>query len=112
MGYGVAAHEGQLFGLFNQLLGVFMASGLILLSLSAVVMWWRRRPESVLGAPPIPVNQSPVPTGIVILIVVFGVYLPLMGLSMITVWLTERFVLQRLPAARHWLGLRAVASSS
>jgi len=112
VGYGVAAHEGQLFGLFNQLLGVFMASGLILLSLSAVVMWWRRRPESVLGAPPIPVNQSPVPTGIVILIVVFGVYLPLMGLSMITVWLTERFVLQRLPAARHWLGLRAVASSS
>jgi uncharacterized iron-regulated membrane protein len=105
VGYGVAAHEGQLFGLFNQLLGVFMATGLVLLSISAVVMWWRRRPESVLGAPPLPGNQIPVPTGLVILITAFGVYLPLMGLSIIVVLLTERFMLQRIPAARHWLGL-------
>jgi uncharacterized iron-regulated membrane protein len=31
IGYGIAAHEGQLFGLFNQLLGVATALGLILL---------------------------------------------------------------------------------
>ena len=49
VGYGVAAHEGQLFGLFNQLLGVFMATGLVLLSISAVVMWWRTTPGKCLG---------------------------------------------------------------
>ena len=112
VGYGVAAHEGQLFGLFNQLLGVFMASGLIILSISAVVMWWRRRPESVLGAPPLPVKRSPIPAALVMLIVAFGVYLPLMGLSIIVVALTERFVLQRMPVARDWLGLRAVATTT
>ena len=112
VGYGVAAHEGQLFGLFNQLLGVFMAAGLVLLSTSAVVMWWRRRPESVLGAPPLPVKRARVPAVLIILIVAFGVYLPLMGLSIIVVVLTERFVLQRMPVARDWLGLRAVAANT
>ena len=42
VGTGVAAHEGQLFGLFNQLLGLFTAIGLLLLSVSAVILWWRR----------------------------------------------------------------------
>jgi uncharacterized iron-regulated membrane protein len=112
VGFGVAAHEGQLFGLFNQLLGVFMATGLVLLSISAVVLWWSRRPESVLGAPPLPAKQSPISAGLKTLIAAFGVYLPLMGLSIILVLLTERFVLQRIPAARHWLGLRAAANLS
>lgn len=31
IGYGVAAHEGQLFGLANQLLGLFTTLGLITL---------------------------------------------------------------------------------
>jgi uncharacterized iron-regulated membrane protein len=48
---GVAAHEGQLFGLANQLLGLFTAICLMVLSISAFVLWWRRRPEKVLGAP-------------------------------------------------------------
>ncbi len=49
VGIGIAAHEGQLFGWPNQLLGVLTAIGLILLSVSSVIMWWRRRPEG--GSP-------------------------------------------------------------
>ncbi|TNE82557.1 MAG: PepSY domain-containing protein, partial [Gammaproteobacteria bacterium] len=44
IGIGVAAHEGQLFGWLNQLLGVITAAGLVLLSVSGLVMWQRRRP--------------------------------------------------------------------
>lgn len=110
VGYGVAAHEGQLFGLFNQLLGVFMAIGLILLSISALLLWWRRRPERGLGAPPLPLKQSAIPTGITILIIGFGIYLPLMGLSLVVVFLMERFILRKIRPAREWLGLRAAAS--
>ena len=40
VGIGIAAHEGQLFGLTNQLLGLFTALGLIAVCVSAVVMWW------------------------------------------------------------------------
>ena len=47
IGVGIAAHEGQLFGLANQLLGLFTALGLITMCVSAVVMWWRRRPEGL-----------------------------------------------------------------
>jgi len=49
---GVAAHEGQLFAPLNQLLGLFTAVSLWLVCISAIVMWWRRRPAGVLGAPP------------------------------------------------------------
>ena len=51
IGVGIAAHEGQLFGIANQLLGLFTALGLIALCISAVVMWWRRRPDGALGVP-------------------------------------------------------------
>ena len=112
VGIGVAAHVGQLFGVFNQLLNLFMATGLILISISAVVLWWQRRPEKVLGAPPALSRRSPVPIGLVILLAALGIYLPLLGLSIILVLLTERFVLRRLPAARDWLGLRPLASTS
>ena len=51
IGVGIAAHEGQLFGIANQLLGLATALGLIAMCVSAVVMWWRRRPEGALGVP-------------------------------------------------------------
>jgi uncharacterized iron-regulated membrane protein len=41
---GIAAHEGQLFGVVNQLVGLATAIGLILMCVSAVVLWWRRGP--------------------------------------------------------------------
>jgi uncharacterized iron-regulated membrane protein len=103
---GVAAHEGQLFGIFNQLLGLFTAMGLLLLSVSAVVLWWRRRAVGVLGAP-IPTSRPRFSWALAALILAFGIYLPMLGISLIFVLLTERFVLRNIPAARQWLGLSA-----
>jgi len=39
IGTGVAIHEGQLFGWLNQLLGLLTALGLVLLSVSAILLW-------------------------------------------------------------------------
>jgi hypothetical protein len=103
---GVAAHEGQLFGIFNQLLGLFTAMGLLLLSVSAVVLWWRRRAVGVLGAP-IPTSRPRFSWALAALILAFGIYLPMLGISLIFVLLTKRFVLRNIPAARQWLGLSA-----
>lgn len=50
IGTGIAAHEGQLFGLANQLVSLFTVMGLVALSLSGLIMWWKRKPEDVLGA--------------------------------------------------------------
>jgi len=104
VGIGVAAHEGQLFGLFNQLLGLATAMGLVMLCVSAVVLWWRRRNVGVLGAP-IPLPTPRFPVAVVAAIVALAVYLPEMAASLILVLLVEKFVLSRIPSVSRWLGL-------
>lgn len=110
VGYGIAAHEGQLFGWFNQLLGLLTAIGLVLVSVSGVVMWWRRRDVGVLGAPKVLVNPR-VSWGLIALIVLFGIYLPLFGASLLLVLVVEVAVLKRIPKVRDWLGLNAPATT-
>ena len=108
VGYGVAWHEGQLFGLFNQLVGVATALMLVTLAVSGFVLWRRRKPEGVLGAPPLP----PVPArvrGVTAIVLVLATLLPLLAVSLILLLLIERLVLARLAPASRWLGLQAAA---
>ncbi|MCR6661091.1 MAG: PepSY domain-containing protein [Asticcacaulis sp.] len=106
VGYGIAAHEGQLFGPLNQALGVLTALGLMTLCVSAVVMWWQRRPTNRLGAPQLLPDEKLAP-GLALIIIVLGIFLPVLGLSLIVVGLLEWLVLRRIPAVRDWLGLKA-----
>lgn len=108
IGTGVAAHEGQLFGWPNQLLGLFTAVGLIALSISAAVLWWRRRPAGLLGAPP-PLPRPRMAKALIGTIMVLAVLLPLLGLSLLTLTAAERWLLRRLPAARLFLGLPPIS---
>lgn len=101
---GIAAHEGQLFGWPNQLLGLLTAAGLVLLSVSGVVMWWRRREHGVLGAPHQAINPQ-ISLGMIGVLVLFGIYLPMFGASLVMVLLLERLCLSRIPRVRDWLGL-------
>ena len=110
VGIGIAAHEGQLFGPANQALGVLAALGLVLLSVSGVVMWWKRRPQGALGAPP-PLRIKGSPTVMAGLLLFFALFLPVLGASLLLVALLEWVVLRSLPRARRWLGLRPVALS-
>ena len=107
---GIAAHEGQLFGWPNQLLGLLTAIGLVLLSVSGVIMWWRRRDQGVLGAPKVMLSPR-LSFGLVVLVVLFGVYLPLFGASLVFVLLAEFAVLKRIPKVRDWLGLYGVSTA-
>ena len=105
VGTGVAAHEGQLFGPLNQALGVFTALGLILMSVSAGVMWWRRRPDGELGAPAALKDRRAAP-GLFVVLAGLCLYLPLLGVSLLAVLVLERLVLRNIPSAARWLGLR------
>jgi uncharacterized iron-regulated membrane protein len=104
IGVGIAAHEGQLFGWFNQLLGVFTTSGLVLMSVSAFILWRRRKPEGVLGAPP-PLPDASVGRVIGGIILVLAVALPLLAASLVLILSIEWLVLKRIHKARRWLGL-------
>lgn len=105
VGVGVAAHEGQLFGLANQLLGAFTAFGLVAVSLSAVVMWWTRRRRGVLGAPPAQAARR-LSWPFLALVTTFAILLPLFGASLLAMLALERGVLRRSPRAAAFLGLR------
>ncbi|MFT4077251.1 MAG: PepSY domain-containing protein [Asticcacaulis sp.] len=106
VGYGIAAHEGQLFGPFNQALGVLTAFGLMTLCISAVIMWWQRRPSDKLGAPQMLPDERLAP-GLALIIVVLGICLPVLGISLIVIGLVEWLILRRIPAIRDWLGLKS-----
>ena len=80
---GIAAHEGQLFGLPNQLLGFFTAISLLTVSISGVVMWWRRRPGGSLGIPAPRVAEFRIGPALWAAIVVLGVLVPMLGVSII-----------------------------
>ena len=104
VGYGIAWHEGQLFGWVNQLIGVLTALGLLTLAVSGFVMWRRRKPAAQLGAPAaaaVPANMR----GVAVILLGFALFLPLLALSLLLVWLLERCVLRRLPGLSAWLGL-------
>jgi uncharacterized iron-regulated membrane protein len=104
VGVGVAAHEGHLFGWLNQLVNLFTALGLILLCISAIVLWWRRRPAGALGAP-VALSTPHITVALMALILALAIYLPLFGLSLLLAVLAERLILQRIPIATRWLGL-------
>lgn len=102
--YGIAWHEGQLLGLFNQLVGVATALMLVTLVVSGFVMWRRRKPAGTLGAPPLP----PAPArlrGMALILLLLAAALPLLAASLIALLLVERVILRRIPAASRWLGL-------
>jgi hypothetical protein len=108
IGYGVAAHEGQLFGLTNQLLGLLTTLGLMTLSLSALMLWWRRRPLGTLGAPSAQAD-SRYPGVMPGVLALLGLCLPLLGISMLALCLVEHYVLSRIAPVRNFLGLGSAA---
>jgi uncharacterized iron-regulated membrane protein len=100
---GIAWHEGQLFGLANQLLGLATAIALIAVSIAGVMMWLKRRPSGGLGAPP-PAPGTPM-RGLIIALIVAGLLLPLFGASVLLILLLDRL-------ARHLRAMVKERSSS
>jgi len=105
IGIGVAAHEGQLFGWFNQFLGVVTAVGLVVMSVSGFVLWRRRKPVRVLGAPP-SLADARVGKTVTVITLLLAAVLPLLAISILAIVILEWLVLRRFGASRKWLGLQ------
>jgi uncharacterized iron-regulated membrane protein len=90
---GIGFHEGTLFGLFNQILLTLLAVGLVVMLVSAYVMWWKRRPAGAFGPPPKlgPIFRN-VPWPLLLGFVLLGVLLPTLGVSFLLFLLIERAV--------------------
>ncbi|ERN54009.1 PepSY domain-containing protein [Alkalihalophilus marmarensis] len=98
---GIALHEGRLFGLANQLLGLITCVGLVLIIISSFIMWRKRKPQHSAGAPPKPSNKRT--SKIVFFIMLtLGILMPLVGLSIIVVYLLDRFLLSKIKRLHSW----------
>jgi len=85
------------------------ALALITLSISGFLMWRRRKPEDMLGAPPPPIRTKV--RGLTVIILVLAALLPLLAASLMLLWLVERLILPRFPRLCAWLGIiRTVAA--
>lgn len=92
--YGTSLHMGRYFGILNQLICTAISLGLGALAVTGFVMWWLRRPSRTLGAPSRERAAPPMrawKAGLVAL----GVVFPLMGATIVAVWLVDRFVVSR-----------------
>ncbi|MDR7223126.1 PepSY domain-containing protein [Aminobacter aminovorans] len=82
MEWGISVHMGQEFGLANQLVLLAACLGIVLLAVSAGVMWWKRRPVGSLGVPPLP-EDTRVFRGLIAILAIGGIAFPLVGLSLL-----------------------------
>jgi uncharacterized iron-regulated membrane protein len=93
MEWGISVHMGQEFGLANQLVMLAACIGIVLLAVSAGVMWWKRRPAGSLGVPPLPADTK-VFRGLIAILAIGGIAFPLVGISLVVMlaldWLTTR----------------------
>ncbi|AQS84978.1 MAG: PepSY domain-containing protein [Acetobacter aceti] len=89
IGYGVAAHEGLLFGGVNQAINLVVATGLLMMSSAATVLWFKRKPVGSLGAPPAMPSQKYGIVGIATL-VILGLLLPELGAALLILVLANR----------------------
>ncbi|TWT94703.1 PepSY-associated TM helix domain-containing protein [Stieleria varia] len=108
VGQGIALHEGQRFGWANQLIALLATVGLVGLSCTGIILWWRRRDGPGLSPPGLPKKRPAVSRFraalLLVTVMLLGVYLPLFGVSLIAVLLADILFVSRVPSLATWLG--------
>ena len=91
--WGGAVHMGLEYGAINRVLMLAGCIALELLVISALTMWWKRRPRGALGVPPLPADPRAA-RGVLLIIGLGGALFPLVGASMLVAlgagWMAER----------------------
>ncbi|WP_299845843.1 PepSY domain-containing protein [uncultured Roseovarius sp.] len=97
MAVGIALHMGTL-GLWSVLANTLFCLTVIFLCLSAVVMWWMRRPAKTarLAAPPLPASM-PFWKGAVLVGLLVSMAFPMAGITLLTVMLLDFLIISRVP---------------
>ncbi|WP_226669772.1 PepSY-associated TM helix domain-containing protein [Metabacillus litoralis] len=90
---GITLHKGTQFGWFNQLISLFICWGIIFVALSGYYLWLIRKKKHDISAPKAPSVFKM--KSFFILLIVLGIIFPLVGLSLIIVWLIDLLIIQR-----------------
>lgn len=79
MAIGIALHQATL-GWWNTALNVLFCLSVIIMALSGIAMWWKRRPSGRFAAPLYPRNHR-TPAAIIVITLAVSLALPLTGLA-------------------------------
>lgn len=97
--FGINVHMGQEWGLANQLLMLAACLAIILASISALVMWWKRRPAGKVGVPPYPADPR-VYRALWAVAVALGLAFPITGLAILAMVGFDLLVIRAVPPLR------------
>jgi uncharacterized iron-regulated membrane protein len=89
--WGIAVHQGQEYGPLNRYLMLAGCIAVVLLAVSAVTMWWKRRPTGSLGLPPAPADPGAM-RGLIAIMAGVGIVYPLVGASLMVAFLIDRAI--------------------
>jgi uncharacterized iron-regulated membrane protein len=93
--WGIAVHQGTQYGWINRYLMLGGCFAIWLLSISGMVMWWKRRPPRLsrgrIGAPEVPPGPR-IRAAVLGIVLPLAILYPLTGLSLIVALLVDRVV--------------------
>lgn len=97
MAVGIALHMGTL-GLWSVLANTLFCLTVLFLCVSAIIMWWIRRPARAgrLAAPPMP-SSMPLWKGAVLVGLLVSMAFPMAGLTLLALMLLDFVLISRLP---------------
>ncbi len=87
--FGIAFHEGRLFGWPNMLVNLIACVSLVLITMTGVMMWWKRRPKDSIGVPQAMENYK-LSLGVILITVILCILLPIAGISIAIIFLLDQ----------------------
>lgn len=97
MAAGIALHQGNL-GWWNVALNLAFCLAIIFISVSGIVMWWKRRPKGKFAAPLYP-REYRTPWGVLIIALIVCVAFPLTGIAIALFAVIDFFMPRRFKQA-------------
>lgn len=97
MAQGIALHKG-LADLWNWVLNLVLLTLILMVNVTGIVMWWKRRPSGAmrLAAPPVPADM-PMWKGAVLVALVLAMAFPMAGVALLAVIAVDLLLLPNVP---------------
>jgi len=89
--WGISIHMGQAWGLLNQIVLLLVCVAMMVMSVAAGAMWWKRRPAGAIGTPQIPTDWR-IPRTVLLIAIAAGIFFPLVGLTLIVLAVIESVI--------------------
>jgi uncharacterized iron-regulated membrane protein len=86
--WGIAVHEGRQYGWANRWVMLAGCIAVVLLAVTAVTMWWKRRPKGTLAPPPAP-TENGAAIAVLAVVAIAGLVFPLVGVSLVAALIAD-----------------------